>query len=171
MTSIKCLKYECQEKLSDEFILRTIKSNEELIEKYKRYKFELDIINDPNKKFWPYPECNSYAILKNIKYKYVKCFSKHELCFLCLKKPHGKKPCDENGELDKSLEIFAKNNFIKKCPHCSIVTEKINGCNHITCSKCRHQWCWLCNGNMNLNILERENARDFNFLNKKMKKI
>ena len=170
LTSIKCLKYECQEKLSDEFILRIIKSNEELIEKYKRYKFELDIINDPNKKFCPYPECNSYAILKNIKYKYVKCFNKHEFCFLCLKKPHGKKPCDENGKLDKSLEIFAKNNFIKKCPHCSIITEKINGCNHITCSKCRYQWCWLCNGEYEPEHFRTGKCKGFQFFKPKNEK-
>ena len=55
LTSIKCLDYECQEKLSDEFIINLIKSNKEIIEKYKKYKFELDIINNPNKKFCPYP--------------------------------------------------------------------------------------------------------------------
>ena len=38
-----------------------------------------------------------------------------------------------------------KNNFIKKCPNCSIITEKSSGCNHIICSKCNFQWCWLCN--------------------------
>ena len=30
-----------------------------------------------------------------------------------------------------SLVDFSKNHFIKKCPNCSIITEKIEGCNHI----------------------------------------
>ena len=42
---IKCLNYECQEKLSDDFIINVLKSNKELIDKYKKYKIELDIIN------------------------------------------------------------------------------------------------------------------------------
>jgi hypothetical protein len=61
-----------------------------------------------------------------------------------LQKPHGELPCDE--KLDKSMIEFAKNTFVKKCPNCSIITEKSSGCNHITCSKCNYQWCWLCNG-------------------------
>ena len=167
LSSIKCLKYECQEKLPDEFILKIIKSNKELIDKYKRYKYELDIINDSNKKFCPYPECNSYAELKNIKNKYVKCLNKHEFCFLCLEKPHGTKPCKENDILDKSLEIFAKNNFLKKCPHCSIVTEKIKGCNHITCAKCQYQWCWLCNGKYEPEHFRKGKCKGFQFFRPK----
>ena len=143
LTSIKCLDYECQERLSDEFIINLIKSNKEIIEKYKKYKYELDIINDPNKKFCPFPNCNSYAELKNIKQKFVKCLNNHEFCFLCLEKPHKENPCKDT--IDKSMENFAKNHFIKKCPHCGIITEKEEGCNHITCSKCNYQWCWLCN--------------------------
>ena len=55
LTSIKCLNYECEEKLSDKFLIELLKENKELIEKYKKYKKELDIINDPNKKLCPFP--------------------------------------------------------------------------------------------------------------------
>ena len=91
----------------------------------------------------PLSNCDSYAELLNIKNKNVKCLNNHKFCFLCLEKPHEGKPCKD--KIDKSMENFAKNHFIKKCPHCGIITEKIEGCNHITCSKCSFQWCWLCN--------------------------
>ena len=55
LPSIKCLNYNCKEKLNDEFIIRLLKSDIDLIRKYKRYKLELEIINDPNKKLCPYP--------------------------------------------------------------------------------------------------------------------
>lgn len=32
----------------------------------------------------------------------------------------------------------------KKCPGCKTNTEKNEGCNHMTCSRCRVEWCWIC---------------------------
>ena len=143
MALIKCLDYECKEKINDNFIINLLNSNEILISKYIKYKLELEVINDPNKKLCPYPNCDSYLELKDIKNKDVECENKHSYCFLCLQKPHGNLPC--NQEIDKDLKEFAKIHFIKKCPNCKIITEKAFGCNHMTCSKCLYQWCWLCN--------------------------
>ena len=144
LPSIKCLDYNCQEKLPDKFILNILKSDINLINRYKRYKLELEIINDPNKKLCPYPNCDSFLELKNIHNREVKCLNDHSFCFECLKKPHGNLPCEIN-DLDKSIINYGMNNFIKKCPKCKIITEKNKGCNHITCTKCGYQWCWLCN--------------------------
>ena len=143
LTSIKCLDYECQEKPDDEFIMNYLNNNEILIKKYKKFKFELGIINDQNKKLCPFPNCDSYLELKDPNNKYVKCLNNHLFCFICLNKPHGKIAC--NKYINKSLNEYAEKNFLKKCPKCGIITEKYTGCNHITCSKCNYQWCWLCN--------------------------
>jgi hypothetical protein len=32
----------------------------------------------------------------------------------------------------------------KRCPRCSTAIEKDEGCNHMTCRKCRHDFCWIC---------------------------
>ena len=144
LSFIKCLDYECKEKLSDEFIINLLNNNNKLISIYKRYKLELEIINDPNKKLCPYPNCDSYLELKYEKNKNVTCLNNHTFCFFCLKKPHGKLACD--ARFDSEIIEFTKNNFVKICPNCGIITEKSSGCNHITCSKCNYQWCWLCNG-------------------------
>ena len=141
---IKCMDYECREKPDDDFIINLLNSNQELINKYKRFKLELEIINNPNRKFCPFPNCNSFLELKDKNNKEVKCSNNHIFCFLCLKSPHGNLPC--NNEINKSMVEYEKNNFVKKCPKCDIITEKITGCNHITCAKCNYQWCWLCNG-------------------------
>jgi hypothetical protein len=44
LSSIKCMDYECNEKPDDDFIINIINSNKELIDKYKKFKFELEII-------------------------------------------------------------------------------------------------------------------------------
>jgi hypothetical protein len=32
----------------------------------------------------------------------------------------------------------------KKCPRCTTPIEKDEGCNHMACRKCRHEFCWIC---------------------------
>ena len=162
LTSIKCLDYNCPEKLSDSFIVNILKDDNELLKIYKRYKLELEIIENPNKKLCPYPNCDSYLELKNIHEKDVTCLNNHNFCFLCLKRPHGNLPCNEN-DLDKSVIEYAKNNFVKKCPKCNIIIEKNKGCNHITCTKCGYQWCWLCNEEYKENHFNEGKCKGFQF--------
>ena len=35
----------------------------------------------------------------------------------------------------------------KKCPKCSTRIEKNQGCNHMNCRQCKHEFCWICMGN------------------------
>ncbi|KAI3539274.1 IBR domain-containing protein [Colletotrichum filicis] len=34
----------------------------------------------------------------------------------------------------------------KECPKCNSTIEKNGGCNHMTCRKCKHEFCWMCMG-------------------------
>jgi len=48
---------------------------------------------------------------------------------------------------DKKNEFFSelrKRIFAKKCPNCKAWIEKEEGCEHVTCSKCRCDFCWVC---------------------------
>lgn len=55
----------------------------------------------------------------------------------------------------------------KPCPGCHSNIEKQGGCMHMTCSKCRHQFCWVCMGqwahhhNCNHNDTVNRPAEDF----------
>lgn len=141
---IKCFNHECTQKLSEEFILNIIQSNRTLVDKYHKFKKRAEIINNPNKKFCPEPDCTSHIERKEGEDKYVQCQNGHKYCYVCLKHWHGRKKCDE--ELDKDFQIWKKGKVIKQCPRCKFYTEKNEGCNHMTCAECKYQWCWLCQG-------------------------
>nr|XP_054496388.1 E3 ubiquitin-protein ligase ARIH2 isoform X2 [Agelaius phoeniceus] len=36
--------------------------------------------------------------------------------------------------------------MVIQCPKCNICIEKNGGCNHMQCSKCKHDFCWMCLG-------------------------
>jgi hypothetical protein len=47
-------------------------------------------------------------------------------------------------EIQKAEAWIKKNT--KACPGCKSSIEKSDGCNHIACKKCKHEFCWLCLG-------------------------
>ena len=141
---IKCMEHKCKDILPEEFILKHIEKDKITVQKYQKFKRRAEIINDPNKKQCPKPDCDSFLQKPIIGPNYVKCENGHEFCFECLRVPHGKSSCEE--VLEKDFQTWSKGKVIKKCPKCKIYTEKNEGCNHMTCTSCKYQWCWLCEG-------------------------
>jgi len=39
--------------------------------------------------------------------------------------------------------------FTVQCPRCTIPIRKAGGCNHMTCKKCSHEFCWVCKQDFN----------------------
>ena len=141
---IKCPKKECEEILGSNMIVQILFNDTSLLNKYNKLIKRNQLILDPNIQLCPYPDCESYARKSNN--KYVKCIdNKHEFCFNCLKKWHGETPCKDSS-LSHSLNVLEKTNKVKRCPKCKFFIEKAEGCNHIICSNCRYQFCWLCMG-------------------------
>ena len=50
----------------------------------------------------------------------------------------------KTGEGSIELWIKEKPGERKKCPKCQIGIEKIDGCNHMSCSACKAHICWVC---------------------------
>ena len=79
----------------------------------------------------------------------LKCSCGYEFCTLCNQESHAPSTCsvkDQWGLLTGD-EIMKKRLFgpnVKPCPNCKVVIEKNGGCNHMTCQKCRHEFCWMC---------------------------
>jgi ariadne-1 len=81
----------------------------------------------------------------------VLCACTTTFCFNCKEEAHRPVGCDtvrrwvtKNSAESENLNWILANT--KPCPKCHRPIEKNQGCMHMTCSQCRHEFCWLCNG-------------------------
>jgi ariadne-1 len=110
-----------------------------------------------NLKWCPAPECE-YAIDCPVKKRdlnrvvpTVRCSHDHNFCFGCTLADHRPSPCTLVKRWMKKCEDDSEtSNWIsantKECPKCGSTIEKNGGCNHMTCRKCKHEFCWMCMG-------------------------
>ncbi|KAF9873500.1 IBR domain-containing protein [Colletotrichum karsti] len=108
-------------------------------------------------KWCPAPDCPN-AIECGIKKKdldkivpTVACGCGHRFCFGCILNDHQPAPCElVKRWLKKCADDSETANWIsantKECPKCNSTIEKNGGCNHMTCRKCKHEFCWMCMG-------------------------
>lgn len=81
----------------------------------------------------------------------VTCQCGHSFCFNCAHEGHAPAVCDivklwiRKCEDDSETANWIQANT-KECPKCSSTIEKNGGCNHMSCRKCRYEWCWICSG-------------------------
>ncbi|KAL2752149.1 hypothetical protein ACRALDRAFT_2044959 [Sodiomyces alcalophilus JCM 7366] len=108
-------------------------------------------------KWCPAPDCQN-AIECGVKKKdldkvvpTVACLCGHRFCFGCILNDHQPAPCELVKKwLKKCADDSETANWIsantKECPRCNSTIEKNGGCNHMTCRKCKHEFCWMCMG-------------------------
>ena len=115
-----------------------------LINILKKNILRVEILQNKNMRFCPIINCDSYAKRENENDNFVKCLKGHEFCFKCGKKWHKDKKCENEEEIDELFEKYKKKYNSKECPNCKIITNKNGGCNHIKCTYCHIDWCWIC---------------------------
>ena len=79
----------------------------------------------------------------------VKCSCGHPFCFRCGDEAHEPCGCNQLVEWAHKCQNESETaNWIlantRKCPACNARIEKNQGCNHMTCRHCRHEFCWVC---------------------------
>ena len=86
---------------------------------------------------------------------FVKCNLGHRFCFNCGYEIHAPADCNiATAWVKKAREESVQLNWIlsntKECPKCTVNIEKNGGCNHMTCTECGYEFCWICEGEWKL---------------------
>jgi hypothetical protein len=119
---------------------------------YESYtKFELDRHLEQSSEFvWCAHGCGSDLLKESVAMNNtVKCINCHKVtCFLHKCPWHDGMTCKEFDLCRANEQLHASQRWIdahtKKCPKCHSHIEKNEGCDHMTCLKCKHEFCWLC---------------------------
>ncbi|KDD75114.1 hypothetical protein H632_c864p1, partial [Helicosporidium sp. ATCC 50920] len=129
-------------------------------QRLERYSLESFVECSPELAWCPLPDCAHAALVpggtglgsrpsSEPRALDVQCACGGAWCFGCQQEAHRPVGCElvrrwllKNSAESGNLTWIVANT--KPCPQCRRPIEKNQGCMHITCSQCRHEFCWLC---------------------------
>ncbi|EFN58957.1 hypothetical protein CHLNCDRAFT_137543 [Chlorella variabilis] len=112
-------------------------------------------VDDQRQIVWcPAPDCQNAVLSLSDQLGVAQdifCRCGNAFCFNCKEEAHRPVDCEtvrkwmiKNSAESENLNWILANT--KPCPKCTRPIEKNQGCMHMTCSQCRHEFCWLCHG-------------------------
>uniref|UniRef100_A0A8D3AE93 RBR-type E3 ubiquitin transferase n=1 Tax=Scophthalmus maximus TaxID=52904 RepID=A0A8D3AE93_SCOMX len=148
---ISCMAQDCSLQMPEDFVLPLLQG-EELKDKYRRYLFRDYVESHFLLQLCPGADCPIVIKVQEPRARRVQCSRCSEVfCFKCRQMYHAPTDCATIRKwLIKCADDSETANYIsahtKDCPKCNICIEKNGGCNHMQCSKCKHDFCWMCLG-------------------------
>lgn len=150
-TGLQCMAKDCSILVPEDFIFKIL-SKPELRERYTKLTFCDHVKSHPELRFCPGPNCSMIIRAAELLPKKTICSQcKTQFCFKCGIDYHAPTECDVIKRwLTKCADDSETANYIsahtKDCPKCNVCIEKNQGCNHMQCSRCKHDFCWMCMG-------------------------
>ncbi|KAG9010854.1 hypothetical protein FRB90_007571, partial [Tulasnella sp. 427] len=167
--TIRCMESGCNELVPDTVILGTVPDapkegvvvlEDETKDKYKELLVRYFVQCNSALRFCPAPSCDytvqcsaasTKSSLETI-VPTVRCGRNHSFCFGCGEEGDHRplictiaklwlKKCQDDSETANWIKTNTK-----ECPKCHSTIEKNGGCNHMTCKKCKNEFCWVCMG-------------------------
>nr|CAB3222875.1 E3 ubiquitin-protein ligase ARIH2 [Phallusia mammillata] len=152
-SGIPCMENNCTLLCHEDFVHQflSVKSGS-LESNYLRHLLRISVMEHYQLRFCPGADCDMTLYAEKPKPRKVQCSKcKYICCFECGHPYHTPADCSTIQKwLTKCADDSETANYIsantKDCPACHICIEKNGGCNHIQCSKCKHNFCWMCLG-------------------------
>lgn len=146
---ITCMAFKCTGRVPDQLI-RALTSAP-LYSKYTAFVSKSFVEDNPNIQWCPRAGCGN-AVKSDVKsISEAKCSCGFKFCFKCNGEAHAPASCTMMKAWTKKCQDDSEtSNWIstntKDCPKCKSAIEKNGGCNHMTCRKCKYEFCWICMG-------------------------
>lgn len=118
--------------------------------KYEAFNLRQFVDTSKAMRYCPAPRCEKVIVGSGV--TSVTCSCGMALCFKCGDSAHDPCSCVQLAEwTEKCMNESETANWIiantRKCPICTTRIEKNQGCNHMNCRVCKHEFCWICMGN------------------------
>ncbi|KAK2962765.1 putative E3 ubiquitin-protein ligase dbl4 [Blattamonas nauphoetae] len=144
---IRCPQEQCTIKLPSSLIKSF---NEPYASQYNTIVVTDYIGQRKNLRWCPGANC-PWVIRRDGLLRNVACLCGTKFCFECGGPPHMPVSCELRRKWLERIQADTENlDWItantKQCPKCRNPIEKNEGCNHMTCRACRHEFCWICLG-------------------------
>ena len=144
-----CLQDKCGDHIPERVFMRFLDEGNR--GRFQQYALASFVQGASNIKWCPAPSCQLAIEYPAGGARDVTCTCGNRFCFGCEKVAHRPVPCDLVEKwLAKNASESENANWImantKVCPGCKVPIEKNQGCNHIVCRQCKHEFCWLCKG-------------------------
>lgn len=146
-----CPRQDCTERITG------VELNElcpKTVEKWKTYLLRNFVDQEPQYRFCPGPDCE-FVVASLGDRGPVDCLCGTKFCFGCGEDPHLPAVCSD---FEKWQSIFGSSKYwvaknSKPCPNCGVPIEKNSGCNHMRCSQCHEDFCWLCLAHLDTHMM------------------
>lgn len=152
---LTCPQAGCTEKVTEDEIKLVVPPD--VLAKYTEYQLRNFVESNPLTRWCPGKGCERVACALSEAAREADGNVAHcdacltHFCLVCGEEPHAPALCKQlqlwnekcRNESETANWILANT---KSCPTCLSRIEKNQGCNHMTCQKCKYEFCWICMG-------------------------
>ncbi|KAI0088086.1 hypothetical protein BDY19DRAFT_1072510 [Irpex rosettiformis] len=159
---ITCMAEDCNIAAPNQFVQDVLAEDPAVWNRFKELLVRHYVASNKNLKYCPYPSCTYTVSCPSASSKsslttivpIVTCGASptHKFCFGCnIDDDHRPVVCAaaklwlQKCQDDSETANWIKTNT-KECSKCQSTIEKNGGCNHMTCKKCKYEFCWVCMG-------------------------
>ncbi|XP_058795293.1 E3 ubiquitin-protein ligase ARIH1-like [Phymastichus coffea] len=154
--TIACAAHECDILVDDERVMKLV------TDPAVKYKYQVLITNsfvecNRELRWCSTPGCEAAIKVRYHDAKPVTCKCNRTMCFACGEDWHDPLTCEL---LRKWMKVFHKDEAntrwisknAKPCINCYTPIQKNGGCNSVSCKKCSHVFCWVCEKSWKLHL-------------------